>query len=140
MEFLFLGSWLICGIGAAMIGQSKRRSGCAWFIAGILLGPIALLIVGFMAPAPEAVEVNKSSSTDFGMKKCPSCAESIRLEAIKCRYCGNEFDPAAVAEQIAARNIEAEKKPAYCHKCNKSDAYIDTYGKYFCPNCNEYMK
>jgi hypothetical protein len=43
--------WLICGIGAAMVASSKGRDSCGWFFIGFLIGPFALLIVGFMAPA-----------------------------------------------------------------------------------------
>lgn len=42
--------WVICGIGASMIARSKGRSGCGWAITGFLIGPFAILIVGFMAP------------------------------------------------------------------------------------------
>lgn len=39
-------------------------------------------------------------STDL-VRKCPYCAEMIRIEAIKCRFCGESFDPNDVAKQVA---------------------------------------
>lgn len=48
--FSFFVFWVICGIGASMIARSKGRSGCGWVIAGFVIGPLAILIVGFMAP------------------------------------------------------------------------------------------
>ena len=53
MEFILPLSifWLICGVGASMIAKSKGYNGCNWLVGGFLLGPIGILIIGFMAPA-----------------------------------------------------------------------------------------
>jgi hypothetical protein len=50
-------------------------------------------------------------------KKCPACAELIKLEAIKCRFCGERFDPDDVARQVA----EARKKDSFENRVACSD-------------------
>jgi len=44
---------------------------------------------------------DKDMSEKGRIKKCPVCAETIKLEAIKCRFCGEIFDPDDVAKQVA---------------------------------------
>lgn len=44
---------------------------------------------------------DRDISEEGHIKKCPVCAETIKLEAIKCRFCGEKFDPNDVAKQVA---------------------------------------
>lgn len=52
-------------------------------------------------PATESALSGKPPSQGTPTKKCPACAEIIMLEAIKCRFCGEKFDPSDVAREVA---------------------------------------
>ena len=46
------------------------------------------------------------------MKKCPYCAELIKSEAIKCRYCGSNLSKKGI-------NLDFFTTPGYWHRVNE---------------------
>jgi rubredoxin/uncharacterized membrane protein len=85
-------------------------------------------------------------SIDDETKKCPECAEIIKLEAKKCRFCGHLFDANEVGMEIEKR--KGEIKDAFderdkCPNCKSQfvRAYIEdgSMGDW-CPNCKESLK
>lgn len=59
------------------------------------------------------------------MKKCPACAEDIQEEALKCRWCGEDFRrrPAAPISEITGQAIQRASRVA--------DRYAEQYRKWF---------
>lgn len=58
---------------------AKQRN---WIIVSAMV-----IIIGIAATAFSFIKKNKNE-----MKECPDCAESVRIKATKCRFCGHVFE------------------------------------------------
>src|SRR5574340_1276946 len=99
MELIFV--WLVCGIITAAIGSNKGRSGCGWFIVGILLGPLGIILALVMSP--NVAQVEQQSLKSGESRKCPYCAELVKREAIVCKHCGRDLP--APGEEPGGRGL-----------------------------------
>ena len=110
---------VICGAITSIIAINKGKDNLQWFLIGCLLGPFGIILALVVGGDTSAVEKKQVASGE--MKKCPYCAELIRAEAIKCRFCQSEV-PSVLAE--------SEDEPVAAPPLQDSVSSRET-----CPHC-----
>jgi len=92
-------SWFVFSLFAAIIANSKGRSGTGFFLLSIFLSPLIGIIAALIA-SKNTSKVEEKRIKSGTEKKCPYCAELVKNEAIICKHCGKDLSAEALAEHI----------------------------------------
>ena len=94
MDFFFLLPIYVLLAAISAFAPSSRaakkgHSRLEWWIFGFLFLPVAWPASFLIRPTQKVTEQEGLKNGE--LKRCPECAEVVRREALKCRYCGHVF-------------------------------------------------
>jgi len=94
--------WSLLGVLIGYAASQKRGfSPVGGVFGGILLGPLAFLMFA----------VNGIASAKERGKKCPYCAEWVKVEAVACKHCGRDISPPALVQARHAAMAAESQSP-----------------------------
>lgn len=92
---LLLGAAVVLGMIPGTIAFNKGRDFFLWWLYGAVLFIVALPHALLVSHEEKSLEAKQLSN---GMRKCPSCAELIKREAVVCRFCQRNLPPVETLE------------------------------------------
>ncbi|GEM_PF-3152870 len=130
------------GTVTAIAANSKQRDPMGWFFLGLFFGVFALIAILVISENEDTEQdspwkVHSKQNVELPkLKKCPDCAEEIKLEAIVCRFCGKRFteietnQPEQAVQQNEFSQSQTEKadfkvRNLRCPHCYTKNYYTD---------------
>lgn len=94
-DLLLIFYWIALSVVIGAVAGARGRESVGWFFLALVTFPLVagllLLIVGPFKPGME-----RKMLASCLARKCPACAELVKLEAVKCKHCGSDL-PAILA-------------------------------------------
>lgn len=130
--------WFFFGVISAVAATTKGRNWFGWFLVGVLLGPIGVILSLVMPKNQKGIDREAQRSGDY--RKCPQCAELVKREAVKCKHCGSELEWSEKSRLLREfpSQQDTTKMNAIC-SCGEKFSYpLRNLGRNIvCPSCHQ---
>ena len=91
---MFMFFWFLFSGLVALLAHMRGRFAFGWGIISVMLSPLIGLVTILALPNAKKSVVKDglgNQITEATHKRCPACKEFIRLDALKCRHCGENL-------------------------------------------------